>query len=352
MEEEEKLPNKCPICDKEAKNLLLHMKSKKSCNSKIDPKLYEHWKQVKNRQSKRKYQYMYVKQGKHKKAQAKYEDKFKSHCKVCPMKVRKPYSDAEWKSHRILKHLPQSVYNKGSSEYQSKSECKCPPVDRKSYQQTKRLNTAKSRNRDRIRWGIEKGKRRLEKFKTLCLECLKCLKREDIKFADFNRFHLVEGETVLVYVTDEGEEIYDIEDEDSDDIHSWLSEIDGKLLCMVIDFQKVVLASKSKWMKAIEEVNNSDDKRHLRAQLFRLIGKLQSFGNENTKDICIPDEFKISKAPNDPDWVRPDTLNKEDELLIIDLLEDIVGEEYLDQELQEVLGALEKNLDSALLYTK
>ena len=49
------LPDKCPICDKQSKNLLLHIKKKESCNSKIDPKLYEYWKDEQNRYSKRKY---------------------------------------------------------------------------------------------------------------------------------------------------------------------------------------------------------------------------------------------------------------------------------------------------------
>ena len=74
MEEEElpDLPDKCPVCNKESNNLLLHIRKKESCNSQIDPKLYDHWKTEQNRYSKRKFQSAYVKTGKHSSAQAKY----------------------------------------------------------------------------------------------------------------------------------------------------------------------------------------------------------------------------------------------------------------------------------------
>ena len=45
------LPDKCPVCHKTAKNLLLHIKKKKSCNSKIDQKLYDYWKRTQERNS-------------------------------------------------------------------------------------------------------------------------------------------------------------------------------------------------------------------------------------------------------------------------------------------------------------
>ena len=75
MEDEEEdlpdLPEKCPICNKASKNLLLHIRKKSSCNTKIDPALYDHWKREQNKFSKRKFQSAYVKTGKHKNAQGK-----------------------------------------------------------------------------------------------------------------------------------------------------------------------------------------------------------------------------------------------------------------------------------------
>jgi len=64
----------------------------------------------------------------------------------------------------------------------------------------------------------------------------------------------------------------------------------------------VVLAPKSKWKNAIEEVNNNEAKTHLKEKLFSLIGKLQSYDNRNTRQIEIPDEFKVNKAKDDVDW--------------------------------------------------
>ena len=49
----ETLPNECPVCNKETKNVLLHIKKKKSCNSKIDPVLYDHWKEEAKKKKKR-----------------------------------------------------------------------------------------------------------------------------------------------------------------------------------------------------------------------------------------------------------------------------------------------------------
>ena len=153
--------------------------------------------------------------------------------------------------------------------------------------------------------GQDKGDRRLASFTKLCLHSLECLKRGKIFNADFNKFHLVENETVLEYEDEDGNIVYDMEDDDVDENHKWLSEIDGTLLCLVIDFQKVVLAPKSKWIKAIKEVNINEDKRHLHDQLFRLIGKLQSYENENTKEISLPDKFRFGKPMNDVDWTLP-----------------------------------------------
>ena len=158
--------------------------------------------------------------------------------------------------------------------------------------------------------------------------------------------------TVLEYCDGEGETIFDVEDKDFDDIHSWLSEVDGTLLCMVIHFQHVVLVPKSRWMKAIKEVHTNEEMKHLSDKLYRLIGKLQSYENENTEDISIPEEFQSSKALNDTEWSSAETLSNKDEMLLIDLLENIVGEEHLSEDLQMLLRILDENLETALLYTK
>ena len=382
------LPEKCPICHKTAKNLLLHISKTMSCISKIDSNLFNYWKKQQKRGSKIKYQSTYVKEGRHSKAQAKYvmkgehskaqakyvkkgehskiqakyvkkgehskaqakyKDKFRLICNVCPREVCKQfYTGREFTMFRL------------------KGECDCPPDrvgDRGSYLQMKRHNKSKSRNRQKIRSGQEDGKKRLEKFKNLCLECIWCLKRGKISNATygandgthFNKFHLVEGETLLEYITEEGEVVLNYEDEDQDEIHSWLSEVNGTLLSHVINFQQVVLITKSKWTKLIKEANTKEDKRHLSKSIYRLIGKLQSYENKNTKDIPIPDEFKVSKAVEDQSWQKDNweqKFEKENELLLISMLEEIVGEEHCDEELLEHLGILDDNLETALGYTK
>ena len=252
MADEEKLPDmpeKCPVCKKAAKNLLLHIIRKESCYSKIDSKLYDHWKKENNRSNKKKYQVKYIKSGNHKKAQSKYEQKFRTYCNVCEKKEINTLDG------------PKIVF-------QSKEECKCPPVnvDRKSFLKIKSHNQSKYRNRNRIRWGEDDASKRLNSFRNLCWNSLKCLKRGKIEFkasaksSIFNTFHLVEAETWLQYHDNEGN---DIQDYDDDETHSWLSDVDGTLLSMVITFQKVVLIPKSRWTRALAEVNTNDDKKHM-----------------------------------------------------------------------------------------
>ena len=346
MANEEKLPDlpeECPICKKASKNLIIHISRNESCFLKLDLKLYNHWKKEKNRINKRKYQAKYVKTGKHKEAQAKYEQKFSLYCKVCD---KKEISTLDG---------PRTVF-------QRKQECNCHAltVNRESYLKIKMHNQSKYRNRNRIRWCEDDGSKRLESFRKLCLNSLWCLKRGEIKSnvgrhysskGIFNKFHLVESETWLQYQDDEGNITKEYDD---DETHSWLSEVDSTLLCMVISFQKVVLVPESRWMKAIKEVSTKEDIKHLIEKLYTLIGKLQSYDNENTRGISIPDKYKISKANIDAAWEKPDVLTKEYEVLLINLLEDIVGDVYPDKEFQKVLEIFEDlgNIEVALRYTK
>ena len=48
------IPDKCPICGKKKKSLLLHIKKKDSCYEKIDKDQYEIWKKEINKQNTRK----------------------------------------------------------------------------------------------------------------------------------------------------------------------------------------------------------------------------------------------------------------------------------------------------------
>ena len=72
------LPEKCPICQKSSKNLLLHIKVKDSCNRAVDKDQYDLWKKIRNKKNKSKYQSKYIESGKHLKAQKRYLAKLKA----------------------------------------------------------------------------------------------------------------------------------------------------------------------------------------------------------------------------------------------------------------------------------
>ena len=71
---EEEIPTECPSCKIVEEKLVLHISRNKSCLSNIDPELYQKWKKISTRMSKRKYQAQYVASGEHRVAQAKYVD--------------------------------------------------------------------------------------------------------------------------------------------------------------------------------------------------------------------------------------------------------------------------------------
>ena len=73
-DKEEELPNECPSCKTVEEKIVLHISRNKSCLSNIDPELYQKWKKISKRRSKRKYQAQYVASGEHGEAQARYVD--------------------------------------------------------------------------------------------------------------------------------------------------------------------------------------------------------------------------------------------------------------------------------------
>ena len=40
------VPKRCPICNTQKKNMLLHIKTKKSCSEKIDKQVFEKWSKI------------------------------------------------------------------------------------------------------------------------------------------------------------------------------------------------------------------------------------------------------------------------------------------------------------------
>ena len=75
------VPEKCPVCNKGFKNLLLHIRTKESCNKAIDTDQYDLWKILSMKKNKRKYQSKYIESGKHVAAQGRYLTKIKAEIK-------------------------------------------------------------------------------------------------------------------------------------------------------------------------------------------------------------------------------------------------------------------------------
>ena len=72
------VPDKCPVCKKGFKNLLLHIRTKESCNKAVDTAQYNLWKKLSTKKNKRKFQSKYIESGKHRAAQERYYARVKA----------------------------------------------------------------------------------------------------------------------------------------------------------------------------------------------------------------------------------------------------------------------------------
>ena len=300
---EEHLPTQCPVCDEVVEKLVLHISRNKLCHSNIDPELYKKWKLISRRRTRRIYQAKYVKCGWHNDAQKKYENKF-----------RKRISQDRW----------------GNWKYENLEQ-------RRSFIQVKRQNQSKYQNRKQISQVDHDKEKRIKLFNSMC--------RIIVSWLDGNRgptmmnkFHLVEGSFI---------------EEEQDELHEWLKDVDSKLLEMVIKFQKVVQVPKSRWMRVVEKMKSNLEVHHLREKLFTLIGKLKAYGNICTRDVPIPEEFKCQRSSHNKFDISFDytSLPKEVELHLCRLIEDILGEDIED--MYNLLRLTDmKNLEIACSYAK
>ena len=80
---------------------------------------------------------------------------------------------------------------------------------------------------------------------------------------------------------------------------------------------------------------------------------MKSYGNKNTLDIVIPEEFKFTRNPDCTDFSLPEreTFTKEAEMILIEKLQSIVGDEDVDEEIQVHLKLKVEKLKEALKYT-
>ena len=169
---EEKLPDKCPICKKVSKNVLLHISKKKSCCSEIDPVLYSKWKKEAYKRKKRKY----VNAGKHQKDQNKYVLSGKH------AKVQAKYALSGKHAEVQAKYIRKFKYRRCSND------------EHKSHSLERRKIQGRYVNRIKINSGKYDRKRRLEDFKKLCLWILWKLKNNHINMTGLKKFHFVEAD--------------------------------------------------------------------------------------------------------------------------------------------------------------
>ena len=264
---EDEVPSKCPICNKVTNNVLLHIKKKESCNTMIEPQIYEKWKDLANKRKKSKYQKKYIEAGKHDIAQKKYTQK-------------------------------------------------CNKKDRDGFLKIQRQTRARFMIRKKLNEGKLSNEQRLDSFWNLCIDSLRALKQGiTLNEINLNKFHLVELE----------------KGPDDKEMHKWLKNIDPELLLNVLEFQVILLVPKSSWLSAIERVNSESNLEDDKERIFKMIGKLQAYRHEETKDIDIPKEYRSGcKATDDKPWnwhSRPDSFSKEDEKLLQELILDIKDED-------------------------
>lgn len=260
---ENEVPSKCPICNKVTNNLLLHIKKKESCYTMIEPEIYEKWKDLANKRKKTKYQKKYIKAGKHDVAQKKYTKR-------------------------------------------------CNEKDRDGFLKIQRQTRAKFMIRKKLKEGKLSKEQRLDSFWNLCIDSLRALKQGiTLNEINLNKFHLVELE----------------KGPDDKEMHKWLKNIDPELLLNILEFQVILLVPKSSWLSAIDRVNSESNLEDDKERIFKMIGKLQAYRHEETKDIDIPKEYRSGcKATDDKPWKwhsRPDSFSKEDEKLFVELIIDI-----------------------------
>jgi len=313
---DEYLPNKCPVCDEVVEKLVLHISRNKSCHSNIDPELFQKWKLISRRRARRNYQAKYVKSGWHNEAQSRYVNAggHKKAQKKYENKFRQRVSQNRW----------------GRWKYENEEQ-------RESFIQIKRQNQSKYQNRKQISKVDHDKKKRLQLFNKMCHDIHSWLVGNWIPRM-MNRFQLVEGDFI---------------EEEQDELHEWLKDVDSKFLEMVIKFQKVVQVPKSRWIRVVEKIKCNSESHHLKEKLFTLIGNLKAYGNICTRDVPIPDEFKFQRSfcSRYKEYPRNSSLPKEVESHLCILIEDILGEDIED--LYDLLRLTDmKNLKIACSYAK
>ena len=126
-----------------------------------------------------------------------------------------------------------------------------------------------------------------------------------------------------------------------------------------MSLQKVILIPETDQVNAAKIVEENPGKEYLKDRLFKLIGKLQAYQHENTKNILIPEQYSTSciqsmRWKHNPKNNYP-IFTKEDEEKAVTIIEDILGEDLciLDNDMIALLKITKEmeNLYVALIYT-
>ena len=316
---ETEIPDKCPICRKGTRKLLLHIRKRDSCWQQIDKNQYEIWKKEINKRNKRHYQSKYVKDGRHNTTQKKF--------------IKKSQMD-----------------------------------DYRSSLQIQAQRRAKTKNRDIIAKpgseNEEEQEKRMNTFQDMCCMSLYGLRRGKICEKDdrfnynLNKFHLIEAD-------------FDIHHHE--ELHAWMKGISSELLSKVITFQQIALVPRSRWRLAITKAKKDPLKKKYEDKIYKMIGKLNSYKHELTTNIIIPENYESTcKGTNECPMKKGEfipghqeskmdkkgrklrKLSKEEEKLLISLIDDIIGSEddFKDGVLGDLLqiNKILKNLEIALKY--
>ena len=319
---ETEIPDKCPICRKGTRKLLLHIRKSDPCWQQIDKNQYEIWKKEINKRNKRNYQSKYVKDGRHNTTQKKFIKK----CK------KDDYSSSlQIQAQRRAKNKNREIIGKGTPGSENKEE------------QEKRMQT----------------------FQKMCCWSLYQLREGTICDSygrynyNLNKFHLIEA---------------DFNEHHHDELHAWMKGISSELLSKFITFQQIALVPRSRWKLAIEKAKKDPLKKKYEEKIYKIIGKLKSYNHELTTRITIPENYKSNcKGTNECPMKKGELipggqgskkegkkeihlykLSKEEEKLLISLIDDIIGcvDDFKDGVLIDLLqiNKIMKNLEIALKY--
>ena len=288
------VPERCPICKAKKKNILLHIKNKKSCYEKIDKQEYEEWSKLARYETKRTYMIKFDESGGHNKARKRKREELKERKRIEREKEDQKHIVGK-KTHLFIQFAGDVLRNL------SKGDLKFNEIDC--------YNIIYACGKERNSWLIQ---------------------------TDYSTIKDPSSRYTLKSMLNEKES------------HAWVEKINANFLEAVITLQNVINTPTATWINAVTAVEHSNEEES-ENKLFTLIGNLQANAFENTKDILIPKKFKSTcKQSESTKWKNylpnRNTFTKEDENLLIKYTENILGENMnlIDKEIQELLNIKEK----------